>query len=243
MKKVFAEIGFGNDTFFSTEFEEGSSEYRIPKFVMPSKVRSLYFRLWIFKKVFILSTNHGIEIKDKDRNRFKILFGISGESKMLNFASKLSTSARHNVWVNGLIIIGSIFVIASTYIQGINTGSVSVALQNGITMLQVAANTSVTSVIYTNNLLVRNEDCGYFNKGISTIRCQNSKDKLNETITELEANIQALNIIEGKYTIKINELSNNYEYYKWLENVLAVAAILSNSVALIINQCGYKRDS
>lgn len=34
MKKVFAEIGFGNDTFLSTEFEEENSEYRVPKFVM-----------------------------------------------------------------------------------------------------------------------------------------------------------------------------------------------------------------
>mgnify|MGYP001571949032 len=44
MKKVFAEIGFGNDTFLSTEFEEGESEYRVPKFVLPNKIHDLYFR-------------------------------------------------------------------------------------------------------------------------------------------------------------------------------------------------------
>ena len=38
MKKVFAEVGFGNDSFFSTEFEEGDDEYRIPKFIKPSKI-------------------------------------------------------------------------------------------------------------------------------------------------------------------------------------------------------------
>jgi len=80
MKKVFAEIGFGNDSFFSTEFEEGESEYRVPKFVMPSKIRSFYFRFWIFKKVFILSTNHGFEIVNKGRNNLKILFGVGGEN-------------------------------------------------------------------------------------------------------------------------------------------------------------------
>lgn len=79
MKKVFAEIGFGNETFLSTEIEEGVSEYRIPKFILPNKIKSLYFRLWVFKKVFILSTNHGFEIKSKDRNKLKIVFGISGE--------------------------------------------------------------------------------------------------------------------------------------------------------------------
>jgi len=79
MKKVFAEIGFGNDSFFSTEFEEGEEEYRIPKFVLPKKIKSLYFRFWIFKTVFVLSTNHGFEIKKKDGRKIKVLLGISGE--------------------------------------------------------------------------------------------------------------------------------------------------------------------
>ena len=79
MKKVFAEIGFGNDTFLSTEFEEEESEYRIPKFVLPNKIDGLYFRLWLFKNVFILSTNDGFKTKKKDRNKLKILFGICGK--------------------------------------------------------------------------------------------------------------------------------------------------------------------
>lgn len=78
MKKVFAEIGFGNDTFLSTEFEEGENEYRVPKFVLPRKIDGFYFRLWLFKSVFILSTNHGFETKKKDKNKLKLLFGISG---------------------------------------------------------------------------------------------------------------------------------------------------------------------
>lgn len=81
MKKVFAEIGLGNNTFLSTEIEEGGSEYRIPKFLKPQKIIGYYFRFWIFKKVFILSTNRGFEMKTKDRDRFKILFGISGETQ------------------------------------------------------------------------------------------------------------------------------------------------------------------
>ncbi|MDP2665091.1 MAG: DUF3977 family protein [bacterium] len=80
MKKVFAEIGLGNDTFLSTEFEEGESECRVPKFVLPKKIHGLYFRFWLFKTVFILSSNHGFEIKKKDRNKLKILFGIGGEN-------------------------------------------------------------------------------------------------------------------------------------------------------------------
>lgn len=79
MKKVFAEIGFGNDTFLSTEFEEDTNEYRVPEFVMPDKIIGYYFRFWVFKTVFILSTNNGFEMKKKDKNKCKVLFGISGE--------------------------------------------------------------------------------------------------------------------------------------------------------------------
>jgi hypothetical protein len=81
MKKVFAEIGFGNNTFLSTEFEEGGIEYRIPKFILPNRINGFYFRFWIFKKVFILSSNHGFEVTKKDKNKLKILFGISGKTK------------------------------------------------------------------------------------------------------------------------------------------------------------------
>lgn len=78
MKKVYAEIGFGNETFFSTEIEEKGSEYRIKKFLWPKKVKEIYFRFWFFRKVFIFSIPKGISIKNKGKNKFKILFGIGG---------------------------------------------------------------------------------------------------------------------------------------------------------------------
>ena len=81
MKKVFTEIGFGNDTFFSTEIEDGNSEYRIPKFIKPQKISGYYFRFWIFKKVFIFSSDNGFRIAKKDKNKLKILFGINGETE------------------------------------------------------------------------------------------------------------------------------------------------------------------
>ena len=80
MKKVFTEIGFGNDTFFSTEFEEGKNEYRIPKFIIPNKIEGVYLRFWVFKTMYLLSTDGGFEARKRERNNFKILFGISGES-------------------------------------------------------------------------------------------------------------------------------------------------------------------
>ena len=78
MKKIFAEVGIGNGTFFSTEYEEGESEYRKPIFDKPKHIESYYFRFWVFTTVFILSTNNGIEIVKKPKNNFKIVFGIGG---------------------------------------------------------------------------------------------------------------------------------------------------------------------
>jgi hypothetical protein len=78
MEKICAEIGFGNESFLSTEFEKGDSEYRIPKLILPKKIQEFYLRFWIFKKVFVLSTKNGFHIDKKDRNKLKILFGIGG---------------------------------------------------------------------------------------------------------------------------------------------------------------------
>ncbi len=78
MKKIFAEIGFGNETFLSTEIEESDGEYRISGFIIPRKIKGFYLRLWIFKTVFIVSTDNGFKVKKKGKKRLKILFGISG---------------------------------------------------------------------------------------------------------------------------------------------------------------------
>lgn len=80
MEKIFAEIGIGNDTFLSTEVENGDKEYRIPMFVKPKIIKGYYLRFWIFKSVFILSTNSGFEVTKKNKNKLKILFGVSGTS-------------------------------------------------------------------------------------------------------------------------------------------------------------------
>ncbi len=79
MKKVFAEIGIGNESFLSTEFEDGEREYRVPKFIKPKIIDGYYFRFWLFKTVFIFSTNYGFEVKKKNKNKLKLIFGISGE--------------------------------------------------------------------------------------------------------------------------------------------------------------------
>lgn len=81
MEKIFAEIGFGNDTFLSTEIENANNEYRISKFIMPKIIEGYYLRFWIFKTVVVISTDSGLKIKKKNRNKLKILFGISGNNE------------------------------------------------------------------------------------------------------------------------------------------------------------------
>ena len=81
MKRIYSEIGFGNKTFLSTEIEENEKEYRKSKFITPNKIDDYYFRLWIFKKVLIISTKDGIKFTQKNKNKFKILFGIGGNNE------------------------------------------------------------------------------------------------------------------------------------------------------------------
>jgi hypothetical protein len=76
---IFAEIGYGNETFVSTEIEKGEREHRVAKFMMPSKVEGIYLRFWVGKRVLVLSTKNGFSLKKKDRVKLKVLFGVEGK--------------------------------------------------------------------------------------------------------------------------------------------------------------------
>jgi len=77
-KTIYAEVGIGNSTLFSTEIEEGANEHRIPGFHKPKSIEGYYLRLWLFNRVLILSTFDGIKIQRKNKYKLKILFGING---------------------------------------------------------------------------------------------------------------------------------------------------------------------
>jgi hypothetical protein len=77
--KIFAEIGYGNSSFLSTEIEKGEQEKRVSRFVIPPKIEGIYFRFWVGKRVLVLSTKNGFSLKKKDRVKLKILFGIEGK--------------------------------------------------------------------------------------------------------------------------------------------------------------------
>ncbi len=65
MKSVCAEIGYGNDSLLSTEVEDGEFEYRVRGFIKPEIIEGYYVRIWIGKRVFVVSTNRGFGIRKK----------------------------------------------------------------------------------------------------------------------------------------------------------------------------------
>ena len=58
---------------------EYNIEKRTPGFVK-MKIKGIYLRIWIFKKVFLISIPNGLIIQNKNRHNFKLLIGLSGIS-------------------------------------------------------------------------------------------------------------------------------------------------------------------
>ena len=74
--KLYTEVGIGNETFLSTEYEdESGDEYRRNGFRFAS-VQSIYLRVWIAHRVIIVDSKEGIKVKTRSRAAFKLLFGI-----------------------------------------------------------------------------------------------------------------------------------------------------------------------
>jgi len=76
--KIYAEAGYGNETFFNTEIEKSNLEHRVKKFIIPPKIEGVYLRVWILKKVFVLSSANGFSVTTKNRAKIKFLLGVEG---------------------------------------------------------------------------------------------------------------------------------------------------------------------
>jgi hypothetical protein len=73
----YIEFGIGNRWLVrtETEFDDGS-EIEERGIVRPIKFHSVYLRFWVEKNVIILNTREGWIHMKKDRNKFKLIFGI-----------------------------------------------------------------------------------------------------------------------------------------------------------------------
>lgn len=77
--KKFIEIGIGNTWFVRTEMEhEDGTETEVKGIARPFKMKSVYLRFWIGRKVLILDLREGMKIQTKSRNEFKLILGFYG---------------------------------------------------------------------------------------------------------------------------------------------------------------------
>ncbi len=76
--KKYIEFGFGNRWFVRTEFEKADgTEYEIKGIAGKIKPKSIYLRLWLGKKVYILDTKEGFKRQVKTRPALKVIVGIA----------------------------------------------------------------------------------------------------------------------------------------------------------------------
>ncbi|TBL78919.1 DUF3977 family protein [Paenibacillus thalictri] len=77
--KKYIEIGIGNTWLVRTEIEhEDGTEREIKGMIRPFRLKSVYFRVWIGKKVMVIDLREGIKLQAKNRNKFKIIIGFYG---------------------------------------------------------------------------------------------------------------------------------------------------------------------
>ncbi|MCH7321340.1 DUF3977 family protein [Solibacillus sp. MA9] len=73
----FIEFGIGNRWLLRTETElADGTEYEEKGIVGPIQFQSAYIRVWIWRTVLIIDLKEGIKFKEKNRNEFKLIFGI-----------------------------------------------------------------------------------------------------------------------------------------------------------------------
>ncbi|WHX51442.1 DUF3977 family protein [Paenibacillus woosongensis] len=73
----YIEFGIGNKWLIRTETElNDGTEFEVRGIVRPIQFQSAYIRIWIRKTVLIIDLKQGLKVTKKNRNEFKIIFGI-----------------------------------------------------------------------------------------------------------------------------------------------------------------------
>lgn len=77
--KKYIEIGFGNTWFIRTELEqEDGTETEIKGIYSPFQLKSIYIRVWLGKRVWIVDTREGLKLAKKNKKKFKLILGFYG---------------------------------------------------------------------------------------------------------------------------------------------------------------------
>lgn len=73
----YIEFGIGNKWLLRTEVElTNDYEFEVKGILGGIIYKSIYCRIWIGKRVYIFDTEEGFKIKNKNKNKFKLIFGI-----------------------------------------------------------------------------------------------------------------------------------------------------------------------
>jgi hypothetical protein len=76
----YIEFGIGNKWMLRTEVELSNDyEFEVKGVLGGIIYKSIYCRLWIGKRVYIIDSEEGFKIKNKNKNMFKLIFGIKSE--------------------------------------------------------------------------------------------------------------------------------------------------------------------
>jgi hypothetical protein len=74
----YIEFGIGNTWIVRTETElDDGTEYEQKGVIRPIKFHSVYLRIWLLKTVIVIDFKEGFKKMKKNRNAFKLIFGIT----------------------------------------------------------------------------------------------------------------------------------------------------------------------
>lgn len=74
----YIEFGIGNTWLVRTETElDDGTEFEERGVRGPVRLKSVYIRLWVGRRVFIWDSDEGFKRGKKDRKKFKVILGIA----------------------------------------------------------------------------------------------------------------------------------------------------------------------
>jgi hypothetical protein len=74
---IYIEFGIGNKWLLRTETElEDGSEYEEKGLKGPIRFQSVYIRVWIGKRAFVLDSSEGLKQARKKRKAVKVIIGV-----------------------------------------------------------------------------------------------------------------------------------------------------------------------
>lgn len=139
-------------------------------------------------------------------------------------------------WVNTLIIVSTVATFLFTWAESNHSLKISVVLQNGTTMLQDLSTQAIESSVLTHDLIIFQQDCGFFNLPRDIDKCPKSLQKYKDDYSELFARISFASTSIKRYTERVNSLSDEDLFYENLRLFLIGGTLFSSALALVLNQ-------